>query len=209
MRQRITYIILLLPVLVRAQFADHIEESVNGEPHLFGQVDTRHSFIESSYVKFIGLQLGVESGRFRTGVGYSWIINPGTKRVQITNAENPGSYLMKFRYRYAFVQVEYTILNQLPWRISIPLRIGVGKAFEHYIRQTDGLIVDYKSAAQSLEIAIIADYRFLNYFGAGIGLGYRLGAIKEDYFITKLNSPIYMARLNFYMGDWFRTMTSD
>lgn len=209
MRLKLLIILTAVPVVLSAQLAEQWIEGIRERSSVYAGLDTRHSFIESNYTEFLGIQVGLATDRFKTGIGFSWIIDPNREQIDLSNIENPGTYFMTLTHHYTFVECEYKALDRHPWTVTVPVRAGLGKIKESYWQIDSDHDFEYASGTRSFELAVIADYRFLKYFGAGIGIGYRLANVKEDSIRTNLNSPIYMARLNFYLGDLFKAITSD
>ncbi len=175
---------------VRSQLIDSIHLALQHEPKFLVKLDTRNSFITSTYSKVRGVKVGVHYDKsFRIGLGYNWMSND----FMVTHSID--SFNLRLNYISAFV--EYAFYKSQHWQFEIPVQFGIGT-----IRYKD----KNNNTKVSLwvpiwEPAMTFEYKFLNYFGIGIGAGYRLIIKNTNTIKERFTAPIYILRFKVRFGD--------
>lgn len=206
------YILSIISVVIisasgSSQFLESIRESFGSEPKIYAKIDGRDNFISSNHVKFFGVKVGLElDPRIKVGLGYNWIYGP-EKRPMYQGNTLVGNKTL--RYNYFSPYIEYNAVKQDPWEVIIPIQFGLGTAKEMIYHSLTEETTQSKGFVFTLEPGVLAQYRFNRFFGAGIGLGYRLVLHRGSDLITELNSPVYMGRLNVYVSEIVDAISSD
>lgn len=191
-----------------SQFLDSIQTSFQHRPRLDFRIDTRNSFITTQFARILGVKVGLDfNNRVKVGLGYNRLISD-IERKQFLRVNDivVDTIAANLDFEYLSPYMEYTFFREGKWEMSIPVLIGVGRSRFGYT----GL--DGKKAFSKGQLVILYEpymtgqYRFLNWFALGAGVGYRLlfvgsGSVQENF-----NSPIYVLKFKFYFGDLYRTV---
>jgi hypothetical protein len=185
----------------RAQLLDSIALFAEQQPKLVVKLDTRGSFISNRNVSFWGVKVGLEhAGRFQYGIGYSFLF---TRVEQVRHVDGLGDVDTHLRFGYFTPYVEYAFYQRGPWEVRIPVQFGIGGGSVIY-RDADG---DKQKLARATvflyEPSMTVQYRFLKYFGANAGWGYRLVFGGSD-LGERLTAPIYLFGVKVFFGDLWR-----
>ena len=87
------------------------------------------------------------------------------------------------------------------WEVSIPVQVGLGQAwYEHKDDQGEKYKVD-KTWVFMYEPAMTVEYRVFRFFGAGIGVGYRLAIKTNRAMEENFTAPIYLLKLKLYLPE--------
>ena len=191
---RAIFIILFLGLSfsLKAQLFDSIQMSFRHEPKFLFKLETRNSFITSEVVKVRAVKVGLNfNNTSNVGLSYNWLKN----NTLITTAD---SSLLKMNYISPFY--EYSFYRDKHFTLSIPVLLGFGNT--KYISKEG---VKYaKSFIMTYEPGMMAEYRFLRYFGVGAGVGLRLVLINNKQINEQLNSPVYIFRFKIYFDKIFK-----
>ncbi|MFT3884228.1 MAG: hypothetical protein QM724_01990 [Flavobacteriales bacterium] len=201
MRRLLVAGLLIAGPAAEAQLLDSIALFTERQPKLVVKLDTRGSFISNQNVSLWGLKVGLEhAGRFQYGIGYSFL---RTRVEGVRHVDGLGAVDAHLRFGYFTPYVEYAFYQRGPWEVRIPVQFGIGGGSVVY-RDANG---DTQKLARSAiflyEPSMTVQYRFLKYFGAGAGWGYRLvfggGGLGEH-----LTAPIYVLGMKVFFGDLWR-----
>ncbi len=198
-------------ISVKAQpTLDTIKYCLGQRPQLFGQFDSRNSFISNSRAKIFGVKTGLNYGsRVYLGIGYNQLYPPSKnfdKQVYYTNSDNKrDSSEAQLNLFYFSACMEYIYYQSKHWQLSIPLQFGIGK--------TD---YQYKLAGKKKEIendiifvyepGVSVQYKFVKWVGVGADIGFRFMATDYKKLNQKFNSPTYAFNLLIYYNEIYKSL---
>ncbi len=184
-------------------FEREIKSALKEKPRLEIKLDSRNSFISSSRVRVFGLKMGVVyDEKISFGIGYNFLFPSLDDRI--VNYKNSGVRAELF-YRYWSPYLEYVFYEDKRWQLSIPVQFGIGSSF--YKTDTPGASeVILKKTVMSYEPAITFQYRFLDYFGAGMGIGYRLMIVPNNTIEERFTSPVFLFKFKIYFQDFYHDL---
>jgi hypothetical protein len=181
----------------RAQLLDSLALFSSQQPRFIAKLDSRGSFIRNSSVRLLGIKVGLEhAGRFQYGVGYTFLVHPVDYARTVDGVPNVP---VRLRMGYATPYVEYAFFQRGPWEVRIPVQFGLGSVS---LRTGSGGAerVLERSFLLSYEPCMTVQYRFLRYFGASAGWGFRL-VLANTHLDEPLTAPIYQFGLKVFFGD--------
>lgn len=180
---------------LRAQtFENEIQEAISSKPRLEFKFDGRNTFISQNGVRFFGFKAGLQFDRkLSIGLGYNFLWSELREDVSYAGQLQPSELV----FRYFSPYLDYVFYRDSRWQLSIPVQIGLGESF---YRPLDGQRNKKLSRGfvASYEPAIAFEYRFLEYFGIGMGVGYRLMLIPNKKVEEQFTSPVYIFKLKVY-----------
>ena len=181
-----------------AQLLDSISLSIKEKPRLLFKLDGRGSFISTRSARIWGFKVGVEhNDRVQYGIGYSWLRNEISQEVELNGEMVPS----RVRFGYLTPFFEYAFYQRNKWEVSIPVQVGLGQAwYEHKDDQGEKYKVD-KTWVFMYEPAMTVEYRVFRFFGAGIGVGYRLAIKTNRAMEENFTAPIYLLKLKLYLPE--------
>lgn len=190
---------VLFSSLSKAQVFEAFGKTIkNNKPSFFVKLDTRNAFVSNSKVAVTGVLGGLAYGdkkQLKLTAGYSWMPNKFGERFFDANS--------KLSLRYATVGVEYEFYNKGRVSASIPIQFGLGSIQKRTYAAAELFSLERKSLL-SYEAMMIGNYRILKYFGAGLGIGYRIFLLHNQAFGQQFNSPIYTVKLNVYFQELYQ-----
>lgn len=201
----IALILLFWPLTsANAQLLDSIALFTQEPPKPTFSLDSRGSFISNQNVRLLGVKVGLEhAGRVRYGIGYSFLGTPVEREEQVQEGGATRTVTTRMRLGYVTPFFAYTFYRRGPWEVSIPVQIGIGGGSVVY-DDLEGRRQKLKSAFVFLyEPAMVVQYRFLEYFAVGGGLGYRL-VFTNASLDERLNAPVYIIGVRIFFGDAYR-----
>ena len=177
-----------------AQIIDSISLSIKEKPTFFIKLDARGSFISNRHVRLSGIKGGLNfKDKLKLGLGYNWL------KSNYRPLYN-GDYVdLKSSNFYAFI--DYVFYKKNTIELNANLQLGLGNIYY----QLDGQRLAH-SLALFYEQSIAAEYRIINYFGVGLGVGYRLVAFNKNTIDENLSSPVYIARFKLYFGEIYKAL---
>lgn len=199
--------ILLLSVLclsgAQAQVMDSLALFATERPRLVVKFDSRGSFIANRSVGFWGAKAGLEhAGRFQYGIGYNFL---RTRTAYEREAPGAGRIPVHLRFGYVTPYVEYAFYQRGPWEVRIPVQFGIGAGSLVY-RDAEGRQQRYaRSGVFLYEPSMTVQYRFLRYFGAQVGWGFRL-AFTNGTLGEPLTAPTYVIGVKVFFADLYRAL---
>lgn len=182
----------------RAQLLDSLALFAGQRPRFVAKLDSRGSFISNSNVRLFGVKAGLEhAGRFQYGLGYAFL----TSTVERPRAvEGVAGVPVRLHMGYVTPYVEYAFFQRGAWEARIPVQLGLGQASLQY-DDPGGHRHDLKRTFVLMyEPAMSIQYRFMRYFGASAGWGFRLQLVRADLGET-LSAPVYLLGFKVFMGD--------
>ena len=191
----------LLSLYCQAQYFEaEIKEAMRAKPRFIAYLDSRGAFISRNGVRVIGVKAGVQFGeKLSFGIGYNQLYSDYNNIVIHEGIEKE----VELRFWYISPFVEYTFYRDRRWELMIPVQFGFGESF--YETKLDSRDIRY-SFVVSYEPAIAFQYRFLKYFGAGFGLGYRLMLVPNPELDETFTSAVYMLKFKVYFDDLFEKL---
>ena len=200
-RLNLGILFVLLSLNIKAQYFEaEIKEAMRSEPRFVAYLDGRGAFISRNGVRVIGVKAGLQYGEKLTyGLGYNQLSTDYDNNVFHEGVDKE----VELRYWYISPFVEYTFYRDRKWELMIPVQFGFGESY--YETKVDDRQINY-SFVVSYEPAIAFQYRFLEVFGAGFGLGYRLMIIPNPELEETFTSPVYMLKFKVYFDDLFEKL---
>lgn len=175
-------------------FENEIKQAISSRPKFEFKFDGRNSFISQSGVRFFGIKAGLQFDRkVSVGLGYNFLWS-SLKEDLIKAGQVQSSELV---FRYFSPYLDYVFYRDSRWQLSIPVQIGLGESFYRPIEGKQGKRYE-RGFVASYEPAIAFEYRFLEYFGIGMGVGYRLMLIPNRRVEEQFTSPVYIFKLKVY-----------
>lgn len=203
MRNLFLFLLLVLVPPTQAQLLDSIAYFKRQEPLFIAKLDMRGSFISNRNVKIAGVKVGFEHDkRFQYGIGYSFLFSPVHKERYI-NAEL-GLRTTRLRLGYIAPYVDYAFFQRGPWEVRLPVQIGFGKGSLVYEDDQGHKRKLCRTGLFLYEPAMTVQYRFLKYFGVGIGWGYRLVVYTRRGLDERISAPVYMFGLKVFIGELWK-----
>lgn len=210
--QKIYYILFLLsftgsalsPLLAQS-FEEELREAIKTKPRLEIRLDSRNSFINQSGVRVFGVKGGVQfDNKLSFGLGYNQLWSTVKRKVK-----REGVYYESELVFYNFSPyVEYVFYRDERWELSIPVQFGFGTSY-YENKERFGPKKLSQQFTMSYEPAITFQYRFLKYFGAGLGIGYRLMLKPNSEVEEKFTSPVYIFKTKIYFQDILRDIRAN
>lgn len=178
-----------------AQGVDEFTESLHKKRSFYFAWDSKATFITNSYAQVKSVKLGLDfGGKTKFGIGYNWYKGNIVRTVESGDAIAKAN--LKFRYVSLFTEYVY-FLNK-HWEATIPAQLGMGlhqyqKEFsKDIIPKTGGLFLIYEPSSTIM-------YRFLRYFGVGLGIGYRIVLLTGSNPLNeRFSSPVLSFRTKIY-----------
>ncbi|MEQ8908299.1 MAG: hypothetical protein RIC95_03840 [Vicingaceae bacterium] len=175
-------------------FESELKQALKTKPELDFRLDSRNSFINQNGVKVFGFKLGAQfDEKLSFGLGYNFLWSELTKEFTIE-----GKLInMKLGYYYFSPYVEYVFYEDQKWQLSIPVQFGLGESYYENNQEVGARYINRQFVA-SYEPAIAFQYRFFTYFGAGMGVGYRLMLVPNTEIEEQFTSPVYIFKFKVY-----------
>ena len=204
MKLLVTIGLILAPTIAMPQLIEDMVESFKLKPKFTAKVGTRNSFITNSYMRIRDVSVGLNFGNTtKIGFGYNWLATDVIRPLTVAD-ENVRNNEGELKMRYLASFIEYTFLKKEKYNFSIPVQVGIGKAFFNY--RTD---VTYNNRTDPVLIAfyepsLAVEYTGIKYIGIGVGAGYRLMFAGYKKLEDNYNAPVYLFRFKVYFGDVFQ-----
>lgn len=189
---------LFLPILTQAQFFDSIQTSLTHKPRLDFKLESRNSFFANEWAMISGARIGLDYNNiFKVGLGYNWLRKEIQHTITISDQPTNADYFFHYGVAYA----EYTFYNVKPFSMSIYASLGGGRSWDRY-NDANG----ERQTANSAFVLVYEPYMtgmvdVLKYFAVGGGMGFRLVASGSEFSRSKLNTLIYVFKLQVKIGD--------
>jgi hypothetical protein len=175
------------------QLFDPIRKSLKEKPTYDIRLSTHNAFVANQFAKIKGVKLGLSYNKiFKFGIGYSWM------KSKITSIYDNDSVNLRLNYILAYV--DYTFYQTKYWDFSLPIQMGIGLL--DY--KTNDKIRKARSGVAFYEPSMAFDYKFLKYFSAGVGFGYRLAIKNREPITERFTSPIYTIRFKIEFGKMYK-----
>lgn len=190
--------LLTVPMFAKSQFLDTIQTSLTHKPRLDFKLESRNSFFANEWAMIGGARIGLDYNHtFKLGLGYSWLRKEIQHSITISDKSTNADYFFHYGVAYA----EYTFYNVKPFSMSIYASVGGGRSWDRYIDNSGK-----RQTANSAFVLVYEPYMtgmvdVLRYFSVGAGMGFRLVATKSDFSRSRLNTLIYVFKLQIKVGD--------
>ena len=187
------------------EFEEELREAIHVKPRIEARFDSRTSFINQTGVRVAGYKLGIQfDNKLSFGLGYNYL---GSEVRRVLEVQG-NSYFVRLRFNVVSPYLEYIFYRDERWELSIPLQFGFGKSY--YSNENDlGPNRFNSNFVATYEPAITFQYRFLKYFGAGMGVGYRLMVIPNKGIEENFTSPVYIFKFKLYFQDILTDIKDD
>lgn len=181
------------------------------KPHVFGKLDSRHTFISNNNAKIFGCKLGISyNKRLHFGLGYNQLYPPADgfdmKVYYPTSVTTRDSTIASLKLFYISSHAEYAYYQTKNWNMSILLQFGLGKTYYRYsllggeYRLNESLIFIY-------EPAISIEYKIMKWVGVGVDAGFRFMVTDYRNVNQKFNSPTYAFKLLIYYNEIYKSIS--
>lgn len=184
------------------QFEQELKDAIKEKPRLELRLDSRHSFINQSGVRVYGLKVGIQfDNKLSFGLGYNQLHSTVKNRINFQGVD----YNSELKFYHFSPYLEYVFYRDERWELSIPVQFGFGSSF-YENKESRGPEKIGQQFIVSYEPAITFQYRFLKYFGAGMGIGYRLMLKPNSDIEEQFTSPVYIFKTKIYFQDLLRDL---
>ena len=191
-------VLMFLPMTSQAQFFDSIQTSLNHKPRLDFKLESRNSFFANEWAMISGARVGLDYNQtFKLGVGYSWLRKEIQHTITISDQPTNADYFFHYGVAYA----EYTFYNVKPFSMSIYASLGGGRSWDSYIDVNGNRQIANSAFVLVYEPYMTGMVDVLKYFAVGAGMGFRLVATGSEFSRSKLNTLIYVFKLQVKIGD--------
>src|SRR5690606_31124782 len=147
-----------------------------------------------------GIKAGVSFRKTLTiGIGYNWM---GTDIDQLV-VNNDDLLRTNVRLRYIAPFVEYSFYKKGNWEAMVPIQLGFGKSFLHYERNGRKHRL-YEDNVILYEPGMNLEYKILNLFGIGAGVGYRIMLKNNRDIDQRFTSPVYVVRFRLIFDELYK-----
>lgn len=178
-----------------SQGVDGFTNSFKSKRSFYFNWDSKITFVSNEIAQVKSIKLGFDfGGKTKFGLGYNWYKGDITR----TFLNESKSFEGALKFRYASIFTEYVYFLDKRWEATIPAQIGAGimqyNALDAKTRiaGTNGVFFLYEASSTLV-------YRFLRYFGVGLGIGFRLVVLTgPNEYGENLQSPIIMIRTKMY-----------
>ncbi|NQX90620.1 MAG: hypothetical protein HRT74_00450 [Flavobacteriales bacterium] len=199
MRTLVVFGCLFLALNVRAQvpsLTDSLNLYLNSPGRWIGKVQTTHSFITGKPVRTFGIKVGrTHENRISYGLGVNWMDRGIQTEVLDSNVQRKD-----VRMLYASGFFEYSFWHQSKWRISLPIRLGMGTSW-HKQRNIEGM---EERTDQSMiilyEPSMVCEYQLIKYLAIGLEVGYRLMLLNNKNIPKQFTAPTWGIRIRINSG---------
>lgn len=196
----VLFVLLSWPAYTaQAQFLDK-----NKKIKPFVSLDSYITFVGNESSNAFGFKAGIEMDKkVRFSLGYNALTSDivEVKRIPDENREpgGPDSSKAILSMHYFPLTAEYIFYHKDPWQFTFPLNIGYGRSYFKYFQQDGSSEKIYNHGILVSDLVVTAQYRFLPWFAAGAGLGYRIELVDNPAVDTRLSNPLYSIRVRFYL----------
>ena len=174
-------------------------------------LDNRESFVQSSAVPIIGLNVGVvlPGRRWRLGLGgytlsrdyaelYSYQYKNGKRTKKIADVFTP-----QLTLTYFTPNVSYVFLQRRWLEISLPVEAGLGASHYTLTNQNGTLVTDSRGLFVPVEAGLSVLVKPFRWVGVSGSVGYRKSVLEVDY-QDDFDGMYFSYRLNVFVGTIWR-----
>jgi hypothetical protein len=205
--QKIGFLIVLLfaAVTIRAQhFEEELRLALRENPKFEFKLDSRNAFISNTGVRVLGFKLGLNfADKLSFGLGYNQLWSQPSNQIRYEGVE----YNADVNYYYFSPYLEYTFYQDRKWEFSIRVQFGLGESWYNF-EQGNSNRITARQFVLSYEPAITVQYKFLQYFGVGAGVGYRLMIVPNSSIDEQFTSPVYIFKFKIFFQEIYQDLKS-
>jgi hypothetical protein len=174
-------------------------------------LDTYYSSVGNRGADVFGIKAGVEVDKIcRFAAGYNKITTDVVEYKKLPPSEVPyaGQEEVKAQLymQYFPVMAEFIVYDKDPWQFSLPEQIGYGRSYFQYFDTGGDNRKVFDHGVVIMDLGVAGQYKVLKWFGAGIGLGYRLMLVNNPDIDTDFNTPMVSLRLKFFFGEIYKSI---
>lgn len=192
-------------VAQQPSLSDTLRLAFDQKPSFTAKFNTRNSFVTGRPVRTYGVKAGANfNNKVAVGVGFHWLEHDN---VRIYNEGEPIEQRRELRMAYIAGYFDYIFVRRQHWEITMPVQIGIGTSKERVLRE-EGTEDINRGGVLLYEPGMIAEYRFLKYFGIGAGVGLRIMLINNGKIDEQFTAPLYELRFRIRFGDIWKDLNS-
>jgi len=184
---------LMPSAVINAQainLSDSLKQVFKNVPSPTIKIDTRNSFITGQSARVYGVKIGLSYGkRLSFGLGYNWLHSEIEEQIALPTGTVTG--LIKLKYIAPFI--DYSFYKKGKWEANVPVQIGFGRSFIQVKEKTGNSNLAWQSVVL-YEPTMTIEYKVLNLFGLGGGIGYRIMLKNNELIDQQFSSPVYVLR---------------
>jgi hypothetical protein len=205
MTRLLVYVLCLISGFVHGQrvsLSDSLYQVTRGEKTAVLKLDTRNSFITGRSAQVWGVKAGVS---FQKRLSIGWHVSWLHTRIEQPLPDEPGNPVARVRMVTTGPFAEYVFYRKGPWEATIPVQLSWGKSHLSWEQQR----ATVRTAAGNVlmyEPTMVVEYRVLNLFAFGAGVGYRLMLVNNREIDQRFTSPVYMLRLRVLTDELIRRL---
>jgi len=168
------------------------------------RIGARNSFITNSFVKIKDVGIGLNFNKTtKVGISFNWLKTDVFRPLTIEGVEvKDGIGELKMRYIAPFF--EYTFIKRKRYSFSIPVQLGVGRAFFKFKDNAGNKLKTDRVGVAFYEPAMVGEYIFLKYLAVGAGIGYRFMFIGNRKLEDKFTAPVYILKFKILFGELYK-----
>ena len=185
--------------------SDTLRLAFNEKPSFTAKFNTRNSFVTGRPVRTYGIKAGANfNNKVALGIGFHWLEHDN---VRIYNEGEATEQQLELRMSYVAAYFDYIFVRKKRWEITMPVQLGIGLSKERVLLE-EGVNEVNKGGVLLYEPGMIAEYRFLRYFGIGAGVGLRIMLINNGKIDEQFTAPLYELRFRIRFGDIWKDLNS-
>jgi hypothetical protein len=131
------------------------------------------------------------------GLGYSWLRKEIQHSISIENKPTQADFF----FHYVTVYGEYTFYDEKPFSMTIFASVGGGRSWDRYTNSEGNRQTANSSFVFVYEPYMTGMVDVLKYFKVGAGMGFRLAISGDQFARNRLNTLIYVFKLQVKISD--------
>ena len=189
---------------------DAMENSFQAKPKPIVSLSSRNAFITNGLVKMRSVFAGINYADVtRIGLTYNWMARGVDRDHSVRLNDSTSVGLSKsLRMRYIAPHIEYTYYRSEHWEAGIHVQLGFGSSFFTYELNNVQETIQ-RDWIMLYEPAMTIQYRFLQYFGIGAGVGYRLLLKNNKQINERFTSPVYTIGFKVFFSKLYQDYRND
>lgn len=194
-------VLLLSGFILQAQhFEEELRKAMKSKAKFEFKLDSRNAFISNTGVRVFGFKLGLNyADKLSMGIGYNQLWSQPSNQISYEGTK----YKADVNYYYFSPYLEYTFYQDNKWEFSIPVQFGLGESWYSFEHSNSNHITS-RQYVLSYEPAITVQYKFLQYFGVGAGVGYRLMIVPNSSIDEQFTSPVYIFKFKIFFQEIYQ-----
>jgi len=184
---------------------DSLRHYLDQESKIMLRLDTRNSFITGRSARIRGIKAGVSYGdRLSFGIGYNWLKKGFDQDYVLDPRTAIDTVSSRLHFHFLSPFAEYVFYDRKGFSVAIPVQIGFGTSWLSYNDLAGNKAKTSRKFVMLYEPAMTIEQRFLKYFAAGFGIGYRLMLKNNSEVDARFSSPIYLIRLRLVFSELYK-----